>query len=266
LTGFFTVILKPFESGHAYAGLIFISVITGGVMLFLFKLTSNQEAMKEAKTKISAYFLELRLYKDDVSAVLGSQARIMRANAQYMKLAVIPAVVMIIPVVLIMVQLNLRYSHAGLGVGDTAIVKVKFEDGVDAVREGINLVPGRGITKASPVVRIPDLGEADWKIRLAEGGTHDFTLTSRAGEVSLPVFGTSRLVPIFNTFKKNSFQELLFNPGAPRIPDAMPVASVQVHYPPMGFNWGFISLSWLWSFLIISMAFGMILKFLLGVE
>jgi hypothetical protein len=266
LTQFFTFILKPFENGHAHAGLIFISLLTGGVMLFLFRLTSNQEAMKEAKTKISAYFLEMRLYKDDISAVMGSQARILRANMGYMKLAVIPAVVMIIPVVLIMVQLNLRYANTGLGLGDTAIVKVKAEAGVDVIGEDIRLLPDGGVQKASPAVRIPSLGETDWKIRLAEKGIHQITLSCPSGEFKLPVFGTARLVPIFNTFKKGSLLEAVLNPGAPRLPDAMPIASVEIQYPSMAFSWGFMDLSWLWSFLIISMAFGLILKFLLGVE
>ena len=86
MTQFFTFILKPFENGNAHGGMIFISLLTGAVMLFLFKLTSNQAAMKEVKTKISAYFLEMRLYKEDISAVMGSQRRILLANLNYMKL------------------------------------------------------------------------------------------------------------------------------------------------------------------------------------
>jgi uncharacterized membrane protein (DUF106 family) len=231
LTQFFTFILKPFESGNAHGGMIFISLLTGAVMLFLFKLTSNQAAMKEVKTKISAYFLEMRLYKEDVSVVVGSQRRILLANMNYMKLAVVPAVVMIVPVILIMVQLNLRYAQTGLEPGDTALVKVKVEEGFDVIRDGIRLTAGSGLEKASPAVRIPTLAETDWKI-----------------------------------LKKSSLLEMILNPGAPRIPDAMPIESVEVKYPAMSFGWGLVTLSWLWSFLIVSMAFGVFLKFVLKVE
>lgn len=266
MTQLFTFILRPFENGHAHAGMIFISLITGAVMLFLFKLTSNQEAMKEVKTKISAYFLEMRLYKDDVSAVVGSQRRILLANLHYMKLAVVPAVVMIVPVILIMVQLNLRYAQTGLVPGDMAIVKVKVEDGVDVVREGLQITTGSGLAKASPAVRIAALGETDWKIKLTEMGVHDLKITSASGEMTIPVFGSTRLIPIFGAFRKSSLLETILNPGAPRIPDGMPIESVQITYPPMSFGWGIVSLSWLWSFLIISMAFGVVLKFVLKVE
>lgn len=266
MTQFFTFILKPFEGGHATGGIIFISLVTGTVMLLLFKLTSNQEAMKEVKTKIGAYFLEMRLYKEDVYAVMGSQRRILLANLRYMKLAVIPAVVMIVPVILIMIQLNMRYSRNGLEVGDTAIVKVKVKDGVDVIREGIRLTAGAGLQKASPAVRIPSLGEANWKIRLTESGVHDLTLTSQSGEVVIPVFGTARLVPIFRLFKRASLLEGILNPGSTRVPETMMIESIEIQYPPMAFRWGFVDLSWLWSFLIISMAFGFFLKFVLKVE
>jgi uncharacterized membrane protein (DUF106 family) len=266
LTQFFSFLLKPFENGHAHGGMIFISLLTGAVMLFLFKLTSNQEAMKEVKTRISAYFLEMRLYKEDISAVMGSQRRILVANLYYMKLAVIPAVVMIVPVILIMVQLNLRYSLAPLNPGDTAIVKVKVSDGTDVVREGFQISTGQGLAKASPALRIAALGETDWKIRLTEAGIHNLKITSASGEVNIPVFGSDRLIPIFGMFKKSSFLEMVFNPGAPRIPDGMPIKSVEVTYRSTSFGWGFVSLSWLWSFLIISMAFGVVLKFVLKVE
>jgi hypothetical protein len=130
----------------------------------------------------------------------------------------------------------------------------------------LTITGDQGLEKASPVVRIPSLGEADWKIKVAGRGIHGLTLETASEKVTLPVYGTDRLVPIYRTFKKSSFWETLLNPGAPRIPDNMPVESVEINYPELSFNWGFVKLSWLWSFLIISMAFGVILKLVFGVE
>ena len=266
MTQLFTFVLRPFENGHAHAGIIFISVVTGAVMLALFKVTSNQKAMKEVKTKISAYFLEMRLYKDDVSAVMASQRRILRANLDYTKFALLPAVVMIVPVVLIMIQLNLRYAYTGLAPGQTALVKVTLEEGVDPTSLRLTLSPGDGIEKASPSVRIPSLGEVDWKVRLTSSGVRTLRLASDAGEMTFAVSGTKRLLPIHSVMKKASVWEGLLNPGAPAVPKAMPVRSVEVKYPSMAFDFGLFKLSWLWTFLIVSMAFGVILKFVFGVE
>lgn len=266
LTGFFSLLLRPFENGQAFAGIIFISVLTGAVMLFLFKVTSNQVAMKVVKTKISAYFLEMRLYKDDVAAVVGSQKRILRANLGYMRLALLPAVVMIVPVLLIMAQLNLRYAYVGLEPGQTVSVKVRLEPGSDVIREGMTLTAGEGVEKASPAVRIQSLEEIDWKIRIEKPGVHDFELSSSAGRMLLPVFGGKRLVPIYATFKKASLWEGLLSPGAPAVPASLPVQSVEIKYPSRAFGFGLFELSWLWTFLVVSMAFGVVLKFVFKVE
>lgn len=266
LTWFFTLLLKPFENGQAFAGMIFISLLTGAVMLVLFKATSNQRAMKEVKSKISAYFLEMRLYKDDFSTVAASQRRVLAANLGYMKLALLPAVVLIIPVVLIMIQLNLRYAYTGLEPGATAMVKVKVADGADVVADRLTLTPGDGVEKTSPAVRIKHLGEVDWKVKLAAPGAHEVRISSTAGEMTVPVLGGNRLLPRYTVFRKHSFLEGLLNPGAPGIPSAMRLESIEISYPPMAFDFGLFKLSWLWSFLIVSMAFGFVLKFIFKVE
>ena len=266
LTGFFTLLLKPFEGGYALGGLVFISVLTGGVMLFLFKLTSNQQAMKEVKTRISAYFLELRLYSQDISNVIASQGKILRSNVSYMKLSLLPAAVMIIPVILVMVQLNLRYANAQLRPGETALVKVTVSEGFDVMRNRLDLECESGIEKASPGVRIPSLNEVCWKIRLVEPGVHNITLGTGSAGVEIPIYGSDRLVPVYGMAKKGSIGEAIFNPGSPTIPSDAPIESVEVTYRPMEFGILGINLSWLWTFLIISFAFGICLKFIFKVE
>jgi uncharacterized membrane protein (DUF106 family) len=266
LTRLFGLLLGPFENGQAFAGIIVVSLVTGAVMMLLFKVTSNQQGMKAVKAKIAAYFLEMRLYKDDFAAVMASQRRVLAANLGYMKLALLPAVVLMIPVVLIMVQLNLRYAERGLAPGETAMVKVTVAEGADVIAQGLTLVPSDGVEKASPAVRIPSLGEIDWKIRLTRPGVHEMKLTSGSGEITLPVYGGSAIKPMYSTFRKASFWDGLLNPGSPAVPKAMQIESVKIAYAPRAFNFGLFSLSWLWTFLIVSMAFGLVLKFVFGVE
>lgn len=266
LTKLFTLLLKPFEGGQALGGLIFISVLTGGVMLFLFRLTSNQQAMKEVKTRISAYFLELRLYGHDISNVLASQGKILRSNMSDMKLSLLPAVVLIIPVILVMVQLNLRYASEQLRPGETALVKVKMAEGHDMMRNKLDLECEPGVEKASPGVRIPSLGEVCYKVKLTEPGVHKITLGSGASRMEMPIYGSDRLIPVYSIAKRGSIGEAIFNPGSPSVPADGPIESVEVVYQPMEFGYFGVKISWLWTFLIISFAFGLCLKFLFKVE
>ncbi len=266
LAGLFTLILKPFETASPYWGLTFISLLTGAVMLFLFKVTSNQEAMKEVKTKISAYFLELRLYKEDISNVLAAQKRILRANLSYFGLSAIPAVVMIIPVVLIMIQLNLRYAHRSLEPADYTLVKVITQEGFDVLKHPIGIRCGEGVEKASPAVRIPSERQVCWKIRVVDPGIHKITISTPGGDVTVPIFSGSRLRPLYTVFKKASLWESIVNPGCPRVPAQAPIESISISYPSLEFSLLGVSTSWLWFFLIISFVFGFFLKFILKVE
>lgn len=266
LTGIFTLLLKPFEGGNALGGIIFISILTGGVMLFLFRFTSNQQAMKEVKTRISAYFLELRLYSHDISNVMASQAKIMKSNFSYMKLSLVPALVLIIPVIVVMIQLNLRYASRQLLPGETALVKVKVSEGFDVMRNRMDLECRSGLEKVSPGVRIPELNEVCFKVKLTEPGVHMITLGSGAATMEMPVFGSDRLIPVYSMAKKGSLVEAIFNPGSPNVPDEAPIESVEVSYRPMEFKFPGFRLSWLWTFLIISFAFGIVLKFVFNVE
>lgn len=266
LTQVFNLLLRPFENGQAFAGIILVSLVTGGIMLLLFKVTSNQQAMKAVKTRIAAHFLEMRLYKDDFAAVMAAQRRVLAANLGYMKLALLPAVVLIIPVVLIMVQLNLRYAYRPLAPGETALVKVKVAEGADVIGQRLTLTVGEGIEKASPAVRIPSLGEVDWKVRLARPGVHEVRLASDSGEMALPVFGGTTIKPLYSTFRGASFWEGLLNPGSPAVPEAMQIESIEIKYAPRAFSFGLFKLSWLWTFLVVSMVFGLILKLVFRVE
>jgi hypothetical protein len=145
-------------------------------------------------------------------------------------------------------------------------VKVTLPAGADVMSERLTLTPVGGLEKASPAVRIPALGEVDWKVRLTAPGSQSLTLSSSAGEMVVPVSGITAIRPVYADFKQASFWDGLLNPGAPAIPATMPIRSVEIKYPERTFNFGLFRLSWLWTFLVISMAFGVVLKFIFKVE
>lgn len=266
MTHFFSLLLKPFEEGNAHGGLIFISVLTGIVMLFLYKFTSNQTALKIIKSRISAYFLEMRLYKDDFSIVSSSLKNIFATNLQYMKLALLPAIIMILPVILIMIQLNLRYAHTGLEQGSSALLRVRFEEGIDILRKNIDLRVGDGLSKDSAAFRIPPLKEVGWRIGVVESGIHMAIVSVDGKEIAIPIVATKKIVPCYTDFERGGIRAAIFNPGAPRVPTGIGVVSIKVEYPKRTFSWGLFRFSWLWSFLIISMASGLIIKSALKIE
>jgi uncharacterized membrane protein (DUF106 family) len=122
----FDLIFLPVRSFDPWVGMGLISLLTGLLMLFIYRWTSNQTGIREVKDKIKAHLLELRLYKDNMGVTMKAQGRILRANLRYLTLNFKPLVVMIVPLILILAQLNLWFGSEPLTVGRPAIIKVEL--------------------------------------------------------------------------------------------------------------------------------------------
>ena len=166
----FDLILRPFDSLSPIWGLLAISVITGIVMVIIFKYTSNQGAIRKAKDKISAYFHEVRLFKDDLGLMLDAQRRILRTNLTYMKYSVIPMLIMLAPVVLILIQLGIRYENRPLRPGESAMVKLRFSESLDSLNVAIE--PDEGLRLETPLLRVHDEREIDFRPRPMRDEAH----------------------------------------------------------------------------------------------
>jgi uncharacterized membrane protein (DUF106 family) len=117
----FDILFLPFRGLSPWVAMIVVSFLTGLLMLFIFRATSNQEGIRRIKNKIKAHLLELRLYKDSLAQQLTSQGKILSANFKYFSYALKPMLVMVIPVMLILIQLNLWFGSRSLDIGDEAL-------------------------------------------------------------------------------------------------------------------------------------------------
>src|SRR4030043_1188364 len=113
----FALLLPPFRSLNPWAGMAFISLLTGLLMLLIYRLTSNQSGICRVKDKIKAHLLELRLFKDNMGVTMKAQGQILQANFRYLGLNLKPLLVMIVPLILILAQLNLWFGSEPLAVG-----------------------------------------------------------------------------------------------------------------------------------------------------
>ncbi len=75
---------------HPLVSLTPLSIAVGVVMLWVFGLTSDQDAINKTKKRLQAYLLELRLFGDDPSLIWQSQKSLLAANLRYMGLMLKP--------------------------------------------------------------------------------------------------------------------------------------------------------------------------------
>src|SRR5437868_9641053 len=88
--------------------LIAISLIVGLLMVLVFRYLSDQKAIHVAKDQLKAHLLAVRLYQDQLPVVVRTYGRIIRGTGRYLRLAFMPLLYVIIPITLLMVQLD-RY-------------------------------------------------------------------------------------------------------------------------------------------------------------
>jgi uncharacterized membrane protein (DUF106 family) len=262
----FDVLFVPFRALPSSAAMTFISLLTGLLMLFIFKKTSNQAGILRAKNLIKAHLLELRLYKNDFGQTMRSQGRILLANGRYLGHALKPMLVMFIPILIILFQLEAWFGVRPLRAGETAIVKVILETSRHPLQTPVTLTAPAGVAVETLPLRIEEGSEIDWRVRAVSPGFHELTIdlpgetitkTLAVGQPALAKLGPRRV--------RRGLDELS-NPAEKAIPRTSPIISVEVTYPSSRLNFFGWRMHWLVAFFLLSVVFGFALKGVFKVE
>lgn len=278
-----SALLWPFRGLPPLVGLTVVSLVTAVGMLLVFKATSNQGGIAAVKRQIHACLFEIRLFNDDLRAILRAQGELLRHNLRYLKFSVVPLLWMIVPLFLLIAQLQFQYAYEPLQPDRPAIVEMVLEEGweealppeaVEVVdgfpRPAAKLVAPEGVRLETPGVWAPDVREMSWRISGESAGAYELgvelggeTYTKRlrvsAGE---RVAAAGLLSPIRPP--RNVLQQLVY-PAEPPLPDG-PVESLSVAYPGAEvwfFGW---RTHWMVVFFILSIAFAFALRNRLGVS
>jgi hypothetical protein len=266
LTGLFDLLFWPFQSFEPIWALAVISLVAGVLMLWLFGKVSDQETIRVVRDNIRGNLIGIRLFGDDIGLLFLLQGRIMRQTLTYLRHAFVPILVMIVPVMFILIQMNLRFEQRPLAPGESSIVTVTLRD-PGAMSRGVSLETPHGISVETPPVRVTSLMEVSWRIRATEPGRHQL-LVQAGGEDSVVkeiVVGEGWGKTSSLRTGKSIVDKLLW-PGEAPTPSASAIQSIEVIYPTLPiwvFGW---DLNWLFVFFVLSLVFGYAFKGALGVE
>jgi hypothetical protein len=265
--GIVGALLWPFRTLSPWFGMIAVSLATAVLMLEVYKLTSNQAAIRRAKDLIKAHLLEMRLYKDNMRVTMAAQGGIVRANLAYMAANLKPLAVMIVPLVLILAQLSVWFDRAPLRPGDETLVKARLVESADPVAAGLEIETPPGLEITAPPVRIPDLHEVVWRIKAVAPGNGTIVLRSGGTvlEKSLAVGGRP-LSRVSALASRGSFVKRVLYPGEPPLPSGSLVRSVEILYPARSLVLFGLSVNWLIAYFVLSVVFGFAFKGLFKVE
>ena len=247
--------LSPFSGHNAMMSLVPLSVLLGIAMLWVFRRTSNQAAIRKVKRELQAHLYEMRLFTDEPLLIWKAQWGLLKANVRYLAMMLVPALVLTIPMVLIFAQLECFYGYAPLEPGQQAIVTVQMKN---AGGPAPVLRAPDGIAVDTPAIRVDEGRQISWRIRALRPVTGDmkFVFPDETVEKSVqagtgPQYVSERRV--------SSALDLIWHPAESRLP-ASPVDWIELRYPAATVYALGLDLHWLIWVLILSMASGLVLK------
>jgi hypothetical protein len=239
-------------------------------MLIGFRAVSDQDALDAVKRRIYGGVYEIRLYKDDLRTIFAAQVGILRETGTYFRLSMVPMLWMMVPIVIIVSQLQFQYGYESLEPGQTVLLRVELTEeaaeGVSATDgAGVSLDVPDGVRVETPLVWIPSLREAGW--RLAAESPGEYELIVRIGEETLTksmrVSGTTVLR---SPIRPSSLLDQLIYPVEQPVPRGSNAEAIRLDYAEAEINmfgWG---THWIIAFFILTMVFAFALAKPLGVK
>ncbi len=261
----FDAVLYPFRGLHPMIGLSIVSVVASVGMLLGYRATSNQPAVEAVKRKIAAGLFEIRLFNDDLVAILRAQGAILRHNLKYLGLNLVPMLFMIVPFVLVITQLQFHYGYKGLEPGDSTTLRVSMAQSAAGLGPDVALEVPDGVTVDSARVWIPSLDEVAWRLRVDAPGTFELGLTA-GNETAIKRLVVSDLIQrrAPERLAPGFLNQLLYPAEAPLPADSAFVA-IRIDYPERSVGLFGFETHWLIVFFILTIVLAFALKGRFGV-
>ena len=246
------------------AMVIVLSLAVGLLMVVVFGYTSDQKAIGIAKDQLKAHLLAVRLYRDQIPVVMGSYGKILRGTGRYLKLAFKPLLYVIIPIILLMVQVDRYLGQTPIPTNAPFLLTVYTTSNVVLNDATLDLPPE--ITTTAPAVHIPAENEIVWRLAGSREGRYEVKIADGGESVEKAVCIGSGLARISTVRLRGHFWERTFSAAEQALPESSPIESISINYPDRHIEIAGYGMNWIWLFFILSMVAGFIFKEILGIQ
>jgi hypothetical protein len=260
------VLVLPFGRTHHTLQLVWLSILSGFGMAYVFKLTSSQKAIRRAKDRIKARVLEMRLYQDDPVLIFSGLAGALTNNLRYLGTIFVPFLIIIVPIAVVFMQLDQRYSKSNFEPNSLALLTVDLKIGFDPFQTMIDVRTGDGVTIQGKPARDASTRSSAWELLIDRAGTHEVTLYAKGTSYAFPIVAEPSYRMIGSERRSSSLLEPLLHPGLPPLPAASPFQRIHIEYPSASHWLLGMEVHWIVIFLVYSLLSAALLKFLIGIE
>jgi len=268
LTRLFDLAMGPLDRLPPMTGLVLLSLLTAAAVLLAFKWTSDQVALVAAKRAMQAALLEMRLFNDDLAALLRAQGEVLRHTLSYLRLSLAPTLWLIVPMLALLLHTEFYFGYMGLATGEPALVRVRLA--ADAGTKAKALLPAsleapEAVGVETPGVSLPSEREIVWRIRPRAAGSYELrvhvggTVLSKTLLVSDSVSRRSPVRP------DTGFLNQLRYPSEPPLPSDSGLAAITIGYPERDFSVVGWDIGWSGAYLALTLALALVLRRPFGV-
>ena len=259
---------------------IILSVVAGLGMVLLFGYTSDQKAIAIAKDQLKAHLLAVRLYRDQLDVVMRSYGKVLGGTGRYLRLAFKPLLYVIIPITLLIVELDRSLGFMAIHTNTRFLLTVHFSkpagfsqtgNEIDETQQSLSDVKLElppEISADAPPVHVAAENEVVWRLVASRKGSYEVKVLTGGKSATKTVRVSSELTLVSPERLRGRFWERMLLSGEPALPEDGSIESIAVNYPERTISLGIADyeMNWIWLFFILSMIAGFILKELLGIE
>jgi hypothetical protein len=242
-----------------------VAVATGAAMLVAFKYTSNQRAIKRVRRDIRANLLAVKLFKDNVAVGLRAQGRVLAGALRLLLLAVVPILVMTVPMVLLLAQLGLWYQAAPLPVGGEAVVTARLNGEPGTPMPAVDLRPSDAVEDLTGPVRVVSQREVCWTVRARQPGYHRLRFSVEGQTVEKELAVGSGFMRVSTSRPERDWWQAVLNPRETPFGRDSVLRSVGIEYPARS-SWTSGTDDWVIYWFVVSLAAGFCLRGVLRVN
>jgi hypothetical protein len=246
VTALFDALLYPLNFLGASWSVFLVSIIAGIALLVIYGKVSNQQAIKKVKKSISAGIYEM-----------------FWGGLKYFGLAIPPILILMIPCLLILAQLNLRYGVRPLDIGESTIISVQVSD--DSALFSAELKAPEG-TIATPPLRDLDSHTVSWRIDAKSKVTDKAIIQIGEQTVEQEILVATSKSKIPTEISTSPLWQFLY-PGA-EIPTQAKnlIKGITISYPEKTLTLFGLTSNWIVIFLVVSILAGIVGSKFLKVE
>ncbi len=169
----FSLLLDPLAGFGPFWSASLLALFAALLVLTAYRVCSSRQDLDQARSRLKAHLLELRLFQDDPVLAARAVMAAVRADLAYLRLHAKPLALLILPISLVLLEGQARLDRRPFFAGESVLLQAFWPSSYTARPEEIpQLVVPPGLRVQSHPLRIPELKEIDWRLRAEQAGLY----------------------------------------------------------------------------------------------